>query len=126
MLLRKQRVSTFDLYCAIFKEQIGDVCGARALFHRNFMDSDPEFIENINREANMERRMVYTDSIYFLFVPVKGLWKSNIFCSLLQGNIDVACMVYERAIEMAKEKHALQILPVLYTNFAQFTILVGI
>ncbi|XP_038987503.1 pre-mRNA-processing factor 39-like isoform X1 [Phoenix dactylifera] len=91
-----KRVPAFHLYCTMFKEQIGDVCGARALFHRSIMDSDPEFIENVNREANMEKRM---------------------------GNIDAACMIYEKAIEMAKEKHILQILPVLYTNFAQFTML---
>lgn len=69
----------------MFKEQIGDVCGSRALFHQSIMDSDPEFIENINREANMEKRMVHTDAIYFLFLLVKRLWKSNNFLLSFSG-----------------------------------------
>ena len=79
MLLRKQRVPAFHLYCAMFKEQIGDVLGSRALFHQSIMDSDNEFIENINREANMEKRMVHTVSIYFLFLLVKGCGNQTLF-----------------------------------------------
>ncbi|XP_072972909.1 uncharacterized protein [Typha angustifolia] len=93
-----KRVPTFRMYCAMFKEQIGDVLGARTLFVRDGADLDSDFTENVSRVANMEKRM---------------------------GNTQAACKIYEKAIEMAKEKQKFQILQALYTNFAQFTLVIS-
>ncbi|RWW09589.1 hypothetical protein GW17_00026918 [Ensete ventricosum] len=84
----------------MFKEKIGDVSGARALFLQRDMDLRSNFfIETVYREANMEKRM---------------------------GNTDVAYLIYEKAIELAKEKGNLNIIPNLYTNFARFTFVVSL
>jgi len=42
----------------MFKEKIGDVNGARARFRLRDIELDLEFIEDVTREANMERRTV--------------------------------------------------------------------
>ncbi|RWW72095.1 hypothetical protein BHE74_00020105 [Ensete ventricosum] len=44
----------------------------------------------------------------------------------LWGNTDVAYLIYEKAIELAKEKGNLNIIPNLYTNFARFTFVVSL
>lgn len=46
------------MYCAMFKEQIGDFPGARALFLESGADWASDLLANVNREANMEKRMV--------------------------------------------------------------------
>ncbi|URE38834.1 HAT [Musa troglodytarum] len=89
-----KKVPAFCIYSTMFKEKIGDVSGARALFLQRDMDSASNFVETVYREANMEKRM---------------------------GNTDVAYLIYEKAIELAKEKGNLKIIPNLYTNFARFT-----
>ncbi|XP_020094599.1 pre-mRNA-processing factor 39-like [Ananas comosus] len=89
-----KRVPTFRMYCAMFKEQIGDFPGARTLFLDSGADRASDLLANVNREANMEKRM---------------------------GNAEAAYKIYEKAIEMAKEKQSLQVISALYANFAQFT-----
>ncbi|XP_018673811.2 pre-mRNA-processing factor 39-2-like isoform X1 [Musa acuminata AAA Group] len=89
-----KKVPAFCIYSAMFKEKIGDVSGARALFLQRDMDLASNLVETVYREANMEKRM---------------------------GNTDVAYLIYEKAIELAKEKGNLKIIPNLYTNFARFT-----
>jgi pre-mRNA-processing factor 39 len=56
----KQGVPTFSMYYAMFKEQVGDAPGARALFAKGSSNFTSDFYTNINRMANMEKRMVYT------------------------------------------------------------------
>ncbi|THU46546.1 hypothetical protein C4D60_Mb09t06080 [Musa balbisiana] len=89
-----KKVPAFCIYSAMFKEKIGDVSGARALFLQRDMDLASNLVETVYREANMEKRM---------------------------GNTDAAYLIYEKAIELAKEKGNLKIIPNLYTNFARFT-----
>lgn len=56
----KQGVPSFSMYYSMFKEQIGDAPGARALFVEGSSNSTSDFCMNMNRLANMEKRMVYT------------------------------------------------------------------
>ncbi|KAF0898892.1 hypothetical protein E2562_012602 [Oryza meyeriana var. granulata] len=85
-------VPTFRMYYAMFKEQIGDAQGARSLFIKGNNNLTSNFYVNINRLANMEKRM---------------------------GNAKAASEIYEAAIQDAMQKNV-EILPELYTNFAQF------
>uniref|UniRef100_A0A0E0AUX0 Suppressor of forked domain-containing protein n=1 Tax=Oryza glumipatula TaxID=40148 RepID=A0A0E0AUX0_9ORYZ len=85
-------VPTFHMYYAMFKEQIGDAQGARSLFIEGSNNLTSNFCANINRLANMEKRM---------------------------GNTKAASEIYETAIQDAMQKNV-KILPDLYTNFAQF------
>jgi hypothetical protein len=48
------------MYCAMFKEQIGDALAARSLFVKARSNFSLGYYANINRLANMEKRMVYT------------------------------------------------------------------
>ncbi|KAM0906148.1 hypothetical protein ACQ4PT_017082 [Festuca glaucescens] len=86
-------VPTFSMYYAMFKEQVGDAPGARALFAKGSSNFTSDFYTNINRMANMEKRM---------------------------GNTKAATEIYENAIEDAMQKHNTEVLPDLYANFAQF------
>lgn len=86
-------VPIFSMYYALFKEQIGDGPGARSLFVKGSSNFTSDFYMNINRLANMEKRM---------------------------GNTKAASEIYETAIEDAMQKQNIEILPDLYTNFAQF------
>uniref|UniRef100_A0A0E0LUG3 Suppressor of forked domain-containing protein n=1 Tax=Oryza punctata TaxID=4537 RepID=A0A0E0LUG3_ORYPU len=85
-------VPTFHIYYAMFKEQIGDAQGARSLFIEGSNNLTSNFCVNINRLANMEKRM---------------------------GNTKAASEIYETAIQDAMQKNV-EIIPDLYTNFAQF------
>ncbi|KAM3385265.1 hypothetical protein ACQJBY_009282 [Aegilops geniculata] len=86
-------VPSFTMYYSMFKEQIGDAPGARALFVEGSSNSTSDFCMNINRLANMEKRM---------------------------GNTKAATEIYENAIQDAMQKQNTEVLPDLYTNFAQF------
>ncbi|TVU06386.1 hypothetical protein EJB05_49598, partial [Eragrostis curvula] len=86
-------VPAFCMYYAMFKEQIGDASAARALFVKARSNFTSGYYANINRLANMEKRM---------------------------GNIKAAYDIYETAIEDATQKQNIEILPDLYSNFAQF------
>ncbi|XAR66662.1 hypothetical protein NMG60_11012964 [Bertholletia excelsa] len=75
---------------AQFKEQIGDIDGARA----EFLPLDDEFgsyfVQQVVKEANMEKRM---------------------------GNFTAAACVYEKSLEMAAQRQKLHTVPVLYIHF---------
>lgn len=86
-------VPSFSMYYSMFKEQIGDAPGARALFVEGSSNSTSDFCMNMNRLANMEKRM---------------------------GNAKAATEIYENAIQDAMQKQNTEVLPDLYTNFAQF------
>ncbi|KAK9150830.1 hypothetical protein Syun_009139 [Stephania yunnanensis] len=88
-----KRVPEIHLFCARVKEKIGDALGAHAAFWLCDTDIDSEFIENVKREANMQKRM---------------------------GNSEAALEIYEKAISKAKEKDKLETLATLYVEFSQF------
>jgi pre-mRNA-processing factor 39 len=54
------------MYYALFKEQIGDALVARSVFTKTRSYFTSGFYANINRLANMEKRMVYTNTILSL------------------------------------------------------------
>lgn len=53
-----QRVAVIHLFNTRFKEQIGDVSGARAACPKCDSESDSQFVKNVILKANMEKRMV--------------------------------------------------------------------
>lgn len=121
----KQGDPSFSMYYAMFKEQIGDAPGARALFVEGSSNSTSEFYMNINRLANMEKRMVYTRSLC-IWCWLASLWEYYPFTlfNCLQGNAKAATEIYENAIQDAMQKNT-EVLPDLYANFAQFKYAVG-
>ncbi|KAH7651155.1 pre-mRNA-processing factor 39 protein [Dioscorea alata] len=88
---------TFHVYYTMYKEQVGDISSARASFPQCSCDSMIDLTENVNRQANMEKRM---------------------------GNNEAAFLIYEKAIEVATENDDSNALSILYSNFAQFTLVV--
>ncbi|XP_059437546.1 pre-mRNA-processing factor 39-2 isoform X3 [Corylus avellana] len=87
-------VPVIHLFNSRFKEQIGDVFGARASFLKCEADSDSNFVENAKMKANMEKRL---------------------------GNFEAASNVYKEALEMAAMKKMLHSLPILYVHFSRLT-----
>jgi hypothetical protein len=59
-----QRVPVIHLFNSRFKEQIGDVFGARASFLKCEAESDSNFVENAKMKANMEKRLVCNPLFY--------------------------------------------------------------
>ncbi|KAK3121595.1 hypothetical protein QOZ80_8BG0656860 [Eleusine coracana subsp. coracana] len=88
-----KEVPTFCMYYAMFKEQIGDAPAARSIFVKARSNFTSGYYVNINRLANMEKRM---------------------------GNTKAASEIYETAIEDAMQKQNMKILADLYSDFAQF------
>uniref|UniRef100_A0A5B6ZIY4 Uncharacterized protein n=1 Tax=Davidia involucrata TaxID=16924 RepID=A0A5B6ZIY4_DAVIN len=87
-----KNVPAIHLFNARFKEHIGDVLGARAAYLQCDTGSHSHFIENVIKEANMEKRL---------------------------GNFAAAFHVYEKALEMAAERQKLHIIPNLYIHFSR-------
>ncbi|KAK9268077.1 hypothetical protein L1049_010516 [Liquidambar formosana] len=85
-------VPAIHLFNARFKEQIGDISSAHAAFLECDRDSDSNFVDNVIKEANMEKRL---------------------------GNSVAASNIYKRALEMAAKKQKLHTLPVLYVHFSR-------
>ncbi|CAA6665292.1 unnamed protein product [Spirodela intermedia] len=77
-----KRVPQFHEYCAKVKERIGDAAGARSSLDYSKTEFLPNFVDNINQQANMEKRL---------------------------GNVGAAYSIYEKAIEMLKDKHDLRV-----------------
>nr|WAU86874.1 birch protein [Betula platyphylla] len=93
-LIFLKRVPVIHLFNSRFKEQIGDVFGARASFLKCEAESDSNFVENAKMKANMEKRL---------------------------GNFEAASNVYKEALEMATMKKMLHSLPILYVHFSRLT-----
>ncbi|KAJ0016764.1 hypothetical protein Pint_10077 [Pistacia integerrima] len=87
-----KRMPMVHLFSAQYKEQIGDVCAARAAFLGCDTETDSTFVENVTIKANMEKRL---------------------------GNFLAACNVFKEALETAAEKKKLHILPILYVRFSR-------
>ncbi|KAL5997301.1 hypothetical protein ACLOJK_008231 [Asimina triloba] len=69
----KQRVPGIHLFCAKFKEQIGDILGARAAFLPSSAELSSDFIDNVKRKANMEKRLASGDVDAARDVLMRGL-----------------------------------------------------
>ncbi|KAM1235269.1 hypothetical protein ACFX2J_004753 [Malus domestica] len=87
-----KRVPVIHLFSSRFKEQTGDVSGARAAFLHCDTESDSCFVKNVMSKANMEKRM---------------------------GNITAASNIYKEALEMAAEKKKMHALAILYVHFSR-------
>ncbi|PIA41432.1 hypothetical protein AQUCO_02200089v1 [Aquilegia coerulea] len=88
-----KRVPAIHIFCARYKEKIGDVFGSRAAFHRCDSELDSDLIENVRREANMEKRL---------------------------GNLEAAFQIYEEALQMAKEKKNSPVFPMLSIHYSRY------
>ncbi|KAF7804603.1 Pre-mRNA-processing factor 39 [Senna tora] len=85
------------LFSARFKEQTGDIAGARAAYQLVHAEISPGLLEAITRHANMENRL---------------------------GNFEDACSMYEHAIAIEKGKEHSQTLPILFAQYSRFVYLV--
>lgn len=53
-----QRQPEIHLFCARFKEQAGDIAGARAAYQLVHTETSPGLLEAIIKHGNMEYRLV--------------------------------------------------------------------
>ncbi|XP_058094873.1 pre-mRNA-processing factor 39-1-like isoform X3 [Magnolia sinica] len=93
-----KRQPEIHLFAARFKEQSGDISGARAEYQLMYSELSPGLLEAIIKHANMEFRL---------------------------GNLDAAFSVYEGAIATEKGKEQSQILPMLFIQYLRFLYLVA-
>ncbi|GAB4841260.1 hypothetical protein Ancab_021992 [Ancistrocladus abbreviatus] len=92
-----KRQPEIHLFAARFKEQNGDIQGARAAYQHLHDEISPGLLEAIINHANMERRL---------------------------GNMEGAFSLYEQAIAIEKGKEHSQTLPVLFAQYSRFVYLV--
>lgn len=59
-----QNAPVIHIFNARFREQIGDVHGARAAFLHGDKDSNSYFVESVIKAANMEKRLVCIRCIF--------------------------------------------------------------
>ncbi|TYI74930.1 hypothetical protein E1A91_D07G238700v1 [Gossypium mustelinum] len=93
-----KRQPEIHLFDARFKEQHGDIPGARAAYQLVHSEISPGFLEAIIKHANMESRL---------------------------GKLDDAFSLYEQAIAIEKGKEHSQTLPMLYAQYSRFSFLVS-
>ncbi|KAK8565251.1 hypothetical protein V6N12_058821 [Hibiscus sabdariffa] len=93
-----KRQPEIHLFAARFKEQNGDIPGARAAYQLVHSEISPGFLEAIIKHANMERRL---------------------------GQLEDAFSIYEQAIAIEKAKEHSQTLPILYAQYSRFSFLVS-
>ncbi|GMJ09042.1 hypothetical protein like AT1G04080 [Hibiscus trionum] len=93
-----KRQPEIHLFAARFKEQNGDIPGARAAYQLVHSEISPGFLEAIIKHANLERRL---------------------------GKLEEAFSLYEQAIAIEKAKEHSQTLPILYAQYSRFSYLVS-
>ncbi|XP_023879805.1 pre-mRNA-processing factor 39-1 isoform X3 [Quercus suber] len=93
-----KRQAEIHLFAARFKEQNGDIPGARGAYQLVHTEISPGLLEAIIRHANMERRL---------------------------GNLEDAYSLYEQAIAIEKGKEHSQTLPMLYAQYSRFVYMVS-
>ncbi|KAM4077486.1 hypothetical protein ACJW30_12G141400 [Castanea mollissima] len=93
-----KRQAEIHLFAARFKEQNGDIPGARGAYQLVHTEISPGLIEAIIRHANMEHRL---------------------------GNLEDAYSLYEQAIAIEKGKEHSQTLPMLYAQYSRFVYMVS-
>ncbi|XP_023004937.1 pre-mRNA-processing factor 39 isoform X1 [Cucurbita maxima] len=92
-----KRRPEIHLFSARFKEQNGDIAGARASYQLVHTEISPGLLEAIIKHANMEHRL---------------------------GNLEEAYSVYEQAIAIERGKEHSRALPLLYAQYSRFLNLV--
>ncbi|KAL9285082.1 hypothetical protein ACSQ67_024612 [Phaseolus vulgaris] len=90
------RQPEIHIFCARFKEQNGDIDGARAAYQLVHTETSPGLLEAIIRHANMEHRL---------------------------GKMEDAFSLYEQAIAIEKGKEHSQTLPMLFAQYSRFVYL---
>ncbi|XP_022728461.1 pre-mRNA-processing factor 39-like isoform X1 [Durio zibethinus] len=93
-----KRQPEIHLFAARFKEQNGDIPGARAAYQLVHSEISPGLLEAIIKHANMESRL---------------------------GKLEDAFFLYEQAIAIEKGKEHSQTLPMLYAQYSRFSYLVS-
>ncbi|XP_024018416.1 pre-mRNA-processing factor 39 isoform X1 [Morus notabilis] len=93
-----KRQPEIHLFAARFKEQSGDILGARAAYQLVHSEISPGLLEAIIKHANMEHRL---------------------------GNLEDAFSSYEQAIAIEKGKEHSQTLPMLFAQYSRFAYLVA-
>ncbi|CAA3001589.1 pre-mRNA-processing factor 39-like isoform X1 [Olea europaea subsp. europaea] len=93
-----KRQPEIHLFAARFREQHGDISGARAAYQLVHTEISPGLLEAIVRHANMEHRL---------------------------GNLEDACSLYEQSIAIEKGKEHSQTLPLLFAQYSRFLYLVS-
>ncbi|XP_042026840.1 pre-mRNA-processing factor 39-like isoform X2 [Salvia splendens] len=93
-----KRQPEIHLFAAQFKEQHGDISGARAAYQHVHTGIAPGLLEAIIKHANMEKRL---------------------------GNLEDACSLYEQAIAIEKGKEHSQALSLLFAQYSRFIFLVS-
>ncbi|PON66832.1 Tetratricopeptide-like helical domain containing protein [Trema orientale] len=93
-----KRQPEIHLFAARFKEQSGDIEGARAAYQLVHSETTPGLLEAIIKHANMEHRL---------------------------GNLEDAFSLYEQAIAIEKGKEHSQSLPMLFAQYSRFAYLVS-
>ncbi|XP_015968115.1 pre-mRNA-processing factor 39-1 isoform X1 [Arachis duranensis] len=91
-----KRQPEIHLFSARFKEQSGDIAGARAAYQLVHTEISPGLLEAIIKHANMEHRL---------------------------GKLEDAFSLYEQAIAIEKGKEHSQTLPMLFAQFSRFVYL---
>ncbi|KAK3037404.1 hypothetical protein RJ639_030166 [Escallonia herrerae] len=92
-----KNVPAIHLFNARFKEKIGDVRGARTAFLHCDAEFDSCFVDNVMKEANMERRL---------------------------GNLAAASSIYEKALKLAADTQKLHNVSILYIHFSRLKYMV--
>lgn len=85
-------VPAFNHYYSIFMEKIGSVNVYSALSAQSDVELDDQFVNDVNKEANAKKRM---------------------------GKANLAILVYEESLELAKAKKNTKIFTILCTKLAQ-------
>ncbi|XP_015901156.2 pre-mRNA-processing factor 39-1 isoform X3 [Ziziphus jujuba] len=93
-----KRQPEIHIFSARFKEQSGDIPGARAAYQLVHSEISPGLLEAIIKHANMEHRL---------------------------GNLEDAFSLYEQAIAIEKGKEHSQTLPMLFAQYSRFVYLVS-
>ncbi|XP_057438499.1 pre-mRNA-processing factor 39-1 isoform X1 [Lotus japonicus] len=91
-----KRQPEIHLFCARFKEQAGDIAGARAAYQLVHTETSPGLLEAIIKHGNMEYRL---------------------------GELEDAFSLYEQAIAIEKGKEHSQTLPMLFAQYSRFVYL---
>ncbi|KAL8530185.1 hypothetical protein ACS0TY_007302 [Phlomoides rotata] len=93
-----KRQPEIHLFAARFKDQHGDISGARAAYQHVHTGISPGLLEAIIKHANMEHRL---------------------------GKLEDAYSLYEQAIAIEKGKEQSQTLPMLFAQYSRFVYLVS-
>lgn len=119
-----QRQPEIHLFAARFKEQHGDISGARSAYQFVHTGISPGLLEAIIKHANMEHRLVRFFDWFSLYRLTMLLSFSYCLSSILQGKLEDACSLYEQAISIEKGKEQSQTLPLLFAQYSRFVFLV--